>query len=111
MNEDNIPIDDCFIYVNGSEEKIQGMNIKNNIEGKDYSIGNDSYVIKKVNKEFFEKVKNNNKISDEIKSKYFNVKYDSNSKKEILFRPNENMDEKNFINDISIQVSKRDLQK
>ena len=111
VNENDIPINNSFFYINSSEEKVESMNIKNIIEGKDYSIGNDSYIIKKINKEFIDKVKNNKNISDHIKKKYFSVKFDTNSKKEFLFRPNENMDEDDFIKDISTQVSQRDLEK
>ena len=109
INENDIPIINSFFNINGSEEKMEMINIPNIIEGKDYSIGNDSYIIKNINKDFIEKVKNNKNISDNIKKKYFNVKFDSNGKKEFLFRPNENMDENDFIKDISNQISKRDL--
>ena len=111
MNENEIPISNSFLYINGLEEKIESINTKNIIEGKDYSIGNDSYVIKNIKKEFINDVKNNNNISDYIKSKYFDVAFDSKNNKEFLFRPNENMEESDFIKDISAQISQKDLQK
>ena len=110
INENNLPIMNSFIYIDGIEEKMEGINIINNIEGKDYSIGNDSYVIKYIDKDFIEKIKNNDELNDDIKNKYFNVNFDSKNKNEILFRPNENMNENDFKSDISPQVSKKDLQ-
>ena len=111
FNDYGIPIINSFIYLDGTEEKIEGINIKNNIEGKDYSIGSDSYVIKYINKSFIQKIKDNNDIDDNIKKKYFNVHFDSKNRNEFLFRPNENMNENDFVNSISKQVPKKDVQK
>ena len=110
INENNLPIMNSFIYINCIEEKIEGINLINNIEGKDYSIGNDSYIIKYINKDFIDQVKNNEEINDEIKNKYFDINFDSKNKNEFLFRPNETMTEDDFISEISPQVSQNDLQ-
>ena len=110
INENNIPIMNSFIYIDGIEDKIEGINIINNIEGKDYSIGNDSYIIKYINKGFIEQIKNNEEIDNNIKNKYFDINFDSKNNNEFLFRPNENMNEDDFISEISPQVSKKDLQ-
>ena len=108
---DGIILDKSYIIITGMIEKIERMNMTNNIEGKDYSIGNDSYIITKINKDFIEKAKNNQNISDEIKDKYFNVCFDAKDNDNILLRPNENMDENSFIRDISTQISNEDLQR
>ena len=93
------------------EENIESINIKNNIEGKDYSIGSDSYIIKTINKDFIDSIKNNNDIPDDIKNKYFNVCFDTKNEKEFLLRPDENMDENNFFRDISNYIPEEDYQK
>ena len=108
LNED-IPLSNSFILLDGMEEKIQSIKIRNYLEGKDYSIGSDSYVITKMNKEFIEKVKNNKNISDEIIDKYFNVMFDTKDEEQILLRPDENMEENDFIREISQQISDEDL--
>ena len=110
LNED-IPLSNSFILINGMVEKIESIKIKNYLEGKDYSIGSDSYIITTMNKEFLEKVKNNRNISDEIKDKYFNVSLDTNDEEQILLRPDENIDENEFIRDISTQINDEDLLK
>ena len=110
INENNLPIMNSFIYINCFEDKIEGINLINNIEGKDYSIGNDSYIIKYINKDFIDQVKNNEEINDEIKNKYFDINFDSKNNNEFLFRPNETMTEDDFISEISPQVSQNDLQ-
>jgi hypothetical protein len=83
----------------------------NNITGKDYSIGNDSYIEKKINKDFIDKAKNNPDIPEDVKNKYFHVCFDNETGKDFLFRPNEEMDENEFIRDISAQISNEEMQK
>ena len=109
--KEGIPLSYSFIYIDGMEEKIDSIKLKNNFEGKDYSIGGESYVIKTINKDFIENIKQNENISDEIKDKYFNVCFDTKEEKEFLLRPDENMDENDFIREISKQVSDEDLKK
>ena len=111
MDENGLPINNSYIYLDGKKDKIEGINIQNNVDGKDYSIGNDSYIITNINKDFINKVNNNNDIDEDLKKKYFNVHFDSINDNEFLFRPNENMDENDFKSDISTQISKKDLEK
>ena len=108
LNE-GIPLSNSYIVLDGMEEKIENIKIKNSLEGKDYSIGNDSYIITTINKDFIEKSKNNKNISDGIKNKYFNVCFDTENGNEFLLRPDENMEENDFISDISKQISNEDL--
>ena len=109
--KEGIPLSNSFILIDGMEEKIDSIKLKNNFEGKDYVIGGESYVIKKINKNFVENVKQNKNISDEIKDKYFNVCFDTKEEKEFLLRPDENMNENDFIREISQQVSDEDCKK
>ena len=106
-----IPISNSFILIDGMEENIESIKIKNNIEGKDYSIGNDSYITTTINKDFIDQIKENKNISNEILNQYFNVCFDTQTESEFLLRPSENMKENDFINDISGQISKEDLNK
>mgnify|MGYP006873000002 CR=1 FL=1 len=103
-----------FIIIDGVDDTKDNINLKN-IKGKDYSIGGDSYLEKIIDKEFFDKAKNNPDIKKEIKNKYFNVCFDNESVNEdgrnFLFRPNEEMDENEFIRDISEQISEEEIQK
>ena len=99
-----------FILIDGCQEKLNNLNLNIN-EGKDYSIGCDSYIEQTINKEFIEKGKNNPDIPEEIKNKYFNICFDSENENSFLFRPNEDMEENEFIRDISRQISNEDLQK
>ena len=99
-----------FILIDGGKDIINNINLKN-IQGKDYSVGCDSYIIKTINKEFIEKARNNPDIPDEIKNKYFNVCFDDETENNFLFRPNEDMDENDFIRDISDNnVSNEEIQ-
>ena len=103
-----------FLIINGGDDTINNINLKK-IEGKDYSIGGDSYLEKVINKDFIDKARNNPDIKEEIKNKYFNVCFDSEFDNEdgqnFLFRPNEEMDENDFIRDISEQISEEEVQK
>jgi hypothetical protein len=99
-----------FIILDGQRDKMNSLNI-NNITGKDYSIGNDSYIKKKINKDFIDKAKNNPDIPEDVKNKYFHVCFDNETGKDFLFRPNEEMDENEFIRDISAQISNEEMQK
>ena len=105
-----IPEPNSFVIIDGGKDKLNNINIKN-IRGKDYSIGGDSYIEKIINKNFIDKVKRNNKIPEEIKAKYFNICFDSETENSFLFRPNEDMDENEFIRDISSKISNEDLEK
>jgi len=100
-----------FLIINGGDDTINNINLKN-IEGKDYSIGSDSYLEKVINKDFIEKAKNNPEIKEEIKNKYFNVCFDNEDGQNFLFRPyeGEDMDENEFIRDISKQISDEEVQ-
>ena len=111
LNKD-ITLSNSFILIDGMEEKVDSIILKNyNYEGKDYSIGSDSYIIKTINKEFIDKVKNNVNISDEIKDKYFNVCFDTKDENEFLLRPDESMEENEFIRDIGQKISNEDWKK
>ena len=78
------------------------------IEGKDYSIGGYSYLETTINDRFINDAKNDENIPDEIKDKYFNINLDDDN---IYFRPNENMSEDDFRNDISQQISNVEYKK
>ena len=86
-----------FLIIQASNDSIDNFKLKN-IQGKDYSIGSDSYVEKIINKEFIDKAKNNEYIPDDIKDKYFNVCFDDENN--FILRPNEDMDINDFENDI-----------
>ena len=106
------------IYKNGiklsdsSKILIFGFNEKSNenptigIKGKDYSIGDDMYIVKSINKHNLEKASNNSDLSSELKSKYYDVKCDDYDN--ILFRPCENMSLDDFLNDIGNQLDNED---
>jgi hypothetical protein len=76
------------IYKNGiklpesSKILIFGFNEKSNekptigIKGKDYSIGDDMYLVKSINKHNIEQAANNSDLPPELKTKYYDVKYD-----------------------------------
>ena len=110
IKNNGIPEPNSFILIDGGPDTMNSLDI-NYIGGKDYSIGSDSYIEKKINKEFIDKAKNNSKIPEEIKNKYFNVCFDNETGKDLLFRPNEDMDENDFIRDISTQISNEEVQK
>ena len=99
-----------FIVIDGGKDKINNLYI-NYIRGNDYSIGSDTYIEKIIDKAFIDKVKNSEKMPEDLKAKYFNVCFDSETETSFLFRPNENMDENDFIRDISSHISNEDLQK
>ena len=104
-----IPEPNSFIILDGGKDVINNINLKN-FEGKDYSVGGDSYIEKTINKGFIDKAKNNPEIPEEIKNKYFNVCFDNENENEFIFRPNEDMDENDFIRDISNQISNEEIQ-
>ena len=110
IQKDGIIIPNNYIIIDGCSDKFNNINLRN-IQGKDYSIGNDSYIEKTINKSFIDKIKDNKNISEENKIKYFNVCFDSETGKDFLFRPNEDMEENEFIREISSQVSNEDLEK
>ena len=110
INNNNV-LDNCFIVIDGMKETIKGININNYIRGKDYTIGNDSYIIKEINKDFIETAMNSNYLTQELKEKYFNVNFDTENNRDILLRPNENMDESSFLLEISNQISNENILK
>ena len=111
LKNNGIEEPNCYLLIDGGPDKSNNLYLNNNIDGKDYSIGNDSYIEKVINKDFIEKAKNNPEIPEEIKNKYFNICFDSETENNFLFRPNEDMDENEFIRDISSQISNEDMQK
>ena len=110
IENNGIPEPNCFLISDGGPDKFSNLNLKN-IHGKDYSIGTDSYIEQAIDKTFIDKAKKNPEIPEEVKNKYFNICFDSETEKSFLFRPNEDMDENEFIRDISNQISNEDLQK
>ena len=110
IKKDGIPEPNSFLILDGGPGMKNNIDIKN-IEGKDYSIGDESYLQKIINKDFIEKARDNSKIPDDIKNKYFNICFDSETEENFLFRPCEEMDENEFIRDISNYISNEDLQK
>ena len=106
------------IYKNGiklpesSKILIFGFNEKSNekptigIKGKDYSIGDDMYLVKSINKHNIEQAANNSDLPPELKTKYYDVKYDDYDN--ILFRPCGNMSLDDFSNDIGSQLDNED---
>ena len=110
IKNNDIADPNSYFIIDGGKDTKESMNI-NNIEGKDYSVGHDSYIEKKINKLFINKAKNNPKIPENIKNKYFNVCFDNDIDNQFLFRPNESMDENEFIRDISSQISNEEMQK
>ena len=106
---EDIPFSNSYMLIDGIEEKSESIKLQNIIEGKDYSIGNDSYIITTIDKNFIQKANDNKNISMEIKDKYFKVCF--NEESEFLLRPDENMNENEFYNDISKQISDEDYQK
>ena len=68
--------------------------------GKNYAIGSDSYCTKEITKDFIDDAKKNDKISKEIKNKYFNVAFDEELPANFLLRPNENWIENDFFESI-----------
>ena len=77
--------------------------------GKDYSIGDNIYFRKKLDKKTIDDGLDNNEISNETKDKYFKFNFDDNDN--ILFRPPENLDLDEFKDDISKQISQDELDK
>ncbi len=79
------------------------------LKGKDYSIGDDMYIVKPINKEYIESAANNSDLPKEIKDKYYNIEFDNYDN--ILFRPCSSLNRDDFINDIKQQVSDNELNK
>ena len=101
LNQD-IPLPNSYLLIDGMDDSFDSIKLKNKIKGKDFAIGSDSYIEQIINKQFIEKVNNNPEISDDIKEKYFNIKFEGNN---LLFRPNEDMDKEEFKNDICSDLS------
>ena len=100
---DDINIPNCVSIIEICKESKNVLNL-NYIEGKDYSIGSYSYLQKTFNLNFINEGKANENIPNEIKEKYFNVEIDEMGKL-IYLRPNEDMTEEDFKNDIAQKIS------
>ena len=107
IKNNDIPEPNSFFIIEGGPDSVNTIKLKN-IQGKDYSIGSDSYIETIINKDFIDNAKINSNISDEIKDKYFNISFEEN---DFLFRPNENMEEEEFYNEISTYISNDELEK
>lgn len=77
--------------------------------GKDYTIGNDMYLVQNIDKAFFDEGMNNPTLSKDIKDKYYDVQFSDNG--EFLFRPCENMSTEDFIKEFEPLVSPKYLKK
>ena len=107
LQNNGIDEPNSFVILDGGKDKIDNILLKN-IKGKDYSIGNDSYIEKIIDKKFIDNSKDDQSIPEEIKDKYFNISFDGN---DFLLRPNENMNENEFSNDIRERISPEELSK
>ena len=107
IKNNDIDEPNSFVILNGGSDSLNNFRLKN-IQGKDYSIGGDSYIEKTINKELIDNAKNNPELSDEIKNKYFNISFDEN---DFIFRPNEDMNEDEFFREISNKISEEEIQK
>ena len=97
LNGQKIP--NSKIVLTGYLEKIPNLPLIN-IQGINYSIGNDSYCTKEIDKQFIDNAKGDPKINDEIKDKYFSVAFNDELPPKFLFRPNENMTQNEFMQNI-----------
>ena len=100
---DDINIPNCISIIEIGKDRKNVLNL-DYIEGKDYSIGGYSYLQKTINLNFINEVKANEIIPNEIKEKYFNIEIDEIGNF-IYLRPNENMTEEEFKNDIKQNIS------
>ena len=106
--EEDIDIANNNLIIDGMSESIESIKLKKKIQGKDYSIGNDSFLEKFINKELIINAKENPDISDEIKERYFNMEFDGD---DFLFRPNPEMNEEEFKNEICQQITEETYSK
>ena len=106
--EEGIDIANNNLIIDGMSESIESIKLKKKIQGKDYSIGNDSFLEKFINKELIINAKENPDISDEIKDKYFNMEFDGD---DFLFRPNPEMNEEEFQKEICQQITEETYSK
>ena len=104
IEEDDIEIPNSFLVFGGGLDSINNIKLKN-INGKDYSIGSDSYLEKNINKAFINEAKNNKEIPDDVKKKYFDIFFEQN---DFLLRPNEGMEESDFENELLDQISNKE---
>ena len=81
----------------------------NGIQGKDYTIGYDSYVVKIIDKEIIDDAIMRCPYGNDIKENYYNVQYDN--KENILFRPRDDMSLNDFKNDIINQINDDEMDK
>ena len=102
INESN-----SFVIISGCKSQMDSNKLKF-MDGKDYSIGDESYIETLINKKFIDQAKENPYIPQEIKDKYFNVNFEED---DFLFRPNEEISEEEFRKDISSQLSEEQIQK
>ena len=88
---------------NSNEKPTIGM------KGKDYSIGDNIYIVKTINKDILDKAFKNSDLPNEIKEKYYDVKFDDYNN--FLFRPPDNIPLEEFLNDIGNQIDESEVEK
>ena len=79
------------------------------LKGKDYSIGDNMYIVKSIDKNYIESSKEKSDLPYELLEKYYDIKFDKYDN--ILFRPCLSLSKEDFKNDISQQVSNDELNK
>ena len=107
IKTNDIDLPNSFMVIDGRSESKKILNLSH-IEGKDYSIGLNSYLETTLNGYFFENWKESEDIPPFIKDKYFNLEIDDDY---IYFRPNEKINQDEFINDIKGKVTDYEYQK
>ena len=91
------------------EDNDSNKKITKGLKGKDYSIGNETYLVKTLNKTILDKATKKINYNNDIKSKYYEFECDDEDN--ILFRPREDMPLNDFVKDIENQVNEIDLEK
>ena len=104
-NDIDIPNSHLVILGKGESKKISNLSY---IEGKDYSIGLNSYLETTLKVDFFKKSNESEDIPPFIKEKYFNLEVDDDY---IYFRPNEKINQEDFQNDIKDKITTFEYQK
>ena len=107
IKNNDIELPNSFIIIDGIPEKREVQNLAH-IKGRDYSIGGHSYLETTINGRFFSDEDENKQIPDDIKNKYLNIGVEDDY---IYFRPNNEMSEAQFKNDITNQISDIEYQK
>ena len=104
-NDIDFPNSHLVILGKGESKNILNLSY---IEGKDYSIGLNSYLETTLNGDFFKKSNESEDIPPFIKDKYFNLEVDDDY---IYFRPNEKINQEEFQNDIKDKITTFEYQK